>query len=227
MDDGAMPMRPGGPIPTRVGIGGYDEERGIPVFEGLATRQGYKQETNRLEKIRFSHEAMIDMILANPRIKNYELAEEFGYSPMWVSRVLGSDAFQAALAKRKTEIVDPFLVATMEERLKGLAIQSVEIIADKLEATKSADLALKTLDLSVKAMGFGARDRSPAVQNNYVVQLPGKANSVDDWAAAAHSGAYNVLETVKTPPKILDNFSTTVTHDPTVQPTPMKSAGDE
>ena len=162
-------------------------------YQGLATAKGYKQGEDfsgtRLKKTSYKHDAMIDVIIAEPTITQNALAERFGRSVGWISIVMGSDAFQAALAKRREEITDPFLVATVEERLRGLATQSLQVIAENLEKTRNTDLALKAADISVKALGFGARapTTGAAVQNTFVVQLPPKIDNATDWAKA-HGG---------------------------------------
>jgi len=203
---------------VRTGKGRMEAGKRAPVFEGLAERKGYSQENTRLEKLKYSHEAMIDLIVANPRITQIELASKFGYSSPWVSRVMGSDAFQAALAKRREDITDPFLIATMEERLNGLAMQSLDIVAQKLADTNSADMALKALDLTTKAMGFGARDRSGGnTQNNFIVQIPGQARTAAEWAQAYSPSPTPAMKTVESKP-----MSTTATMDPLVQPNTMK-----
>lgn len=182
--------------------------RNDPRFQGLAAEMGYDQSNpaNRIKKVRYTHDAMIELIIEDPTVSQGKIASYFGYSVGWVSRIFGSDAFQARLAQRKTELTDPFLVATIEERFRGLAFQSIDIIAEKLAATKNPDLALKALDISSKAMGFGARAREPAqIQNNFVVAMPAKAASAEEWAAAYTKNV--------TPAK--SNLSTTASHDPT------------
>lgn len=236
----AAPMRPEN---VRYGEGYYDHEKGHPVCTnprvgeykfpaGLATEKGYDQSYGRVEKLKYTHDAMIDVIVAEPRITQRELSAKFGYSENWVSRVIGSDAFQAALAKRREEITDPFLVSTVEERLKGLAAQSMDIIAEKLAATQSLDAAMKVADMSVKALGFGARERSggggPAVTNQFVVNLPPKASSSESWAEAAARGDFNPVEAK--PARISSEslpMSTTITRDPLIQPTPMRTEIEE
>lgn len=154
-----------------------------PQYQGLAEEKGYDQSYSRIAKVGYSHEAMIDLIIASPRITQNELASHFGYTVPWISRVIGSDAFQAALAKRREDVTDPFLIATVEERLKGIVIQSIDVIARKLAQSDNADLALKALDIGAKAAGFGARNISSGpIQNNFVVQLPGKAENAQVWA---------------------------------------------
>lgn len=156
-----------------------------PKYQGIAAAKGYDQSNpkSRIQSTSYTHDAMIDVILANPTIKQSELAETFDRRPVWISRIIGSDAFQAALAKRREEITDPFLVATIEERMKGVAMQSLEIIAEKLELTKNSDLALKALDISAKSLGFGARANGPGQTNQFIIQLPPKAANSEQWAA--------------------------------------------
>lgn len=153
-------------------------------YQGIASDRGYSQDSARLQRVHYTHDAMIDVIIAEPEILQKDLAARFNKSQWWISRIMGSDAFQAALAKRREEITDPFLIATIEERFNGLAMQSIDVLAEKLEATQNADLALKALDISSKALGFGARNSKGApVQNNFVVQLPPKAENSEEWAA--------------------------------------------
>lgn len=164
-------------------------------YQGIAKQKGYAPMlkegggTARLIRVHYSHEAMIDVIIAEPTLTQRELAKRFDRSENWISIIMGSDAFQAALAKRRDDVTDPFLIATIEERFRGLATQSLQVLAEKLETTKSADLALKALDISSKALGFGARAGGPgtSVQNNFVVQLPAQIANAQDWANQ-HSG---------------------------------------
>lgn len=149
---------------------------------GIAEEKGYDQSYGRIDKIRYSHDAMIDLIIQKPEISQNELATVFGYSVPWVSRVYGSDAFQARLEERRAELVDPVIRATLDERMKGLMIQSIDVISEKLAATSNADMALKALDITTKALGFGARDSGAKIQNNFVVQLPVKSQSAEEWA---------------------------------------------
>jgi hypothetical protein len=174
------------------------ERKYLPVdhdkYQGIATAKGYAQgedySGHRLVRTHYSHEAMIDVILANPTMTQRELAKQFSRSENWVSIVMGSDAFQAALAKRRDDVTDPFLVATIEERFRGLATQSLEVIAEKLEKSRNTDLALKALDISAKALGFGARGSgNSTVQNNFVVQLPSKMQDAAAWAEKHVGGA--------------------------------------
>ena len=117
-------------------------------------------------KLNYSHDAMIDLLIANPGISQNEVARRFGYSASWVSTIMSTDAFQSRFAERKDEIVDPAIRATVEEHFKGAVARSLEIIRHKL--SKPADqvgdnLVLRTLEISSRALGYGARKDPPPV----------------------------------------------------------------
>lgn len=132
---------------------------------------------NALQRVRYSHDAMIDVIIATPRVTQNTLAEYFGYTTGWISRVMCSDAFQARLAKRRGETVDHVMFTTFEERLKGLATQSLELLTDKLDAVDEITgeskvemgTIFKALEISTKSLGYGARQTNVAIQNNMTV----------------------------------------------------------
>jgi hypothetical protein len=163
----------------------------------LLAAAGFQAEKKQaIQKIRYSHDAMIDMIVANPWISQGELALNFGYTEGWVSQVIASDAFQARLAERKDALVDPYLRATIEERFRGLIARSLEILMRKLEQPAkeiSDELALKALDIASKAAGYGAKGASVNVQANFVVAVPGKAPSTTAWAEKYGAGGQAVV----------------------------------
>ena len=149
--------------------------------------EGTQSAATSIARVSYTHDAMIDLIIANPAISQGAIAQHFGYTQAWVSRVFNSDAFQARLAARKTEIVDPQLVLTIDEKLKALASKSLDVVLEKLTVTNSAEMGLKALEITSKALGYGARQQNLNVQQNFVVALPPKAASAEEWAAA-HGG---------------------------------------
>lgn len=114
----------------RVGAAGFDKGQAI-------------KSTN------FSHEAIIDVMIQRPRIQQKELAAMFNYSEGWMCRLINSDAFQARIAQRRSELVDPGLARRLNARLEGLTMQAVDTLSRKLDASDSADLALESLGLAV------------------------------------------------------------------------------
>jgi hypothetical protein len=111
----------------------------------------------RIDKLSYTHEAMIDLIIAEPTASAIELAEVFGYSAGWISRIVASDAFQSRLAERKARLTDPVIAHTLDERLRGVAIHSIALIQEKLTAEESADYAIDALGLATTAMGMYKR----------------------------------------------------------------------
>jgi hypothetical protein len=192
-----------------------DSER----YQGIGAAKGYDQSHARIQKTRYTHEAMIDIIIAEPGVKQNELATRFGVTVPWISRIIGSDAFQGALAKRREELTDPFLVATLEERMTGVAMQALDVIGEKLALTQNVDVALKAYDISMKALGFGAKTGSnTSIQNNFVVALPPKALNSTDWAKSHGGGDGHTIER--------KSFTSTTNHDPLEQPEAMKIVKD-
>jgi hypothetical protein len=132
---------------------------------------------NALQRVRYTHDAMIDIIIAKPDVSQNTLAEYFGYTTGWISRITCSDAFQARLAVRRGEIVTPGLISTFEEKLKGLCDQSLELLTEKLEEKDEITGAskveigtiFKALEIGTKSLGYGARQTNVAIQNNLTV----------------------------------------------------------
>lgn len=134
--------------------------------------------TPRLGKVRYTHEDCINRILAEPTISQNTLAELYGYTPGWMSIIVNSDAFQARLAERRAELVDPILQVTINERFKALTIRSLEVLQEKL--AKPADfvpdkLALEAAALGARSLGIGQAQTAPP---------PGSA--ADHLASLAH-----------------------------------------
>ena len=148
---------------------------------------GTESAAGAIARVKYSHDAMIDLIIANPAVSQNQIAAHFGYSVPWVSRVMNSDAFLTRLAIRKADLVDPVISFSIEEKFKALADKSLDVVLEKLTVTGSAELGLKALEITAKALGYGARQQNLNVQQNFVVALPAKAESAESWAAA-HSG---------------------------------------
>jgi transcriptional regulator with XRE-family HTH domain len=127
-----------------------------------------------IAKVSYSHDGMINLILGHRGISQNQIAAHFGYTASWVSQVMSSDAFQARLAERAAEIEDPTLRASVEDSLKGLVARSMEILKAKLQGEPSSipdNLAIRTLELSTRALGYGAREQTVAVQVNVETHL--------------------------------------------------------
>lgn len=113
-----------------------------------------------ISKIRYTHDGMIDLMIANPHARQRELAATCGVSETWLSVIVNSDAFKAQYEKRRAEVLDPILAVTLKERFEALTVRSLEVLQEKL--CKPADqvpdmLAVKGAEIGAKALGFGAQ----------------------------------------------------------------------
>ena len=125
-----------------------------------------------LGKIRYSHADMIDYIIANPGTSQNALAARYGYTPSWISNVMASDAWQSAMAKRRAEIVDPSLVATVDERFRALTERSLTRLMEKLDQPVVSDnVVLKAVELGAKAMGVGGNAPPAAPAADHLAKL--------------------------------------------------------
>lgn len=138
-----------------------------------------------IAKIRYTHDAMIDLIIASPAISQGELAREFGFTEAWVSIVINSDAFQARLAQRRSELVDPVVLAGIEKRFAACMDQALEVAQHAISVQRDPDYALELLKL-----GMGKnRSGETNITQNFVVALPGKETTSNDWLLKYAPGA--------------------------------------
>lgn len=143
----------------------------------------------RLDKIRYSHTDMIDYIIANPRVSQNDLAARYGYSVGWVSNIMASDAWEVAMAQRREELVDPTLVASINERFKGITLLSLERLKQKLEAPQVSDtVVLKAAELGAKALGVGGNAPPPPPASDQLARLANRLIDLQANVRLTHQG---------------------------------------
>jgi hypothetical protein len=152
-----------------------------------------------LAKIGYSHADMIDYIIANPGVSQGALAARYGYSQGWVCNVMASDAWQAAMAARRAEIVDPSLMATVDERFRGLTILSLQRLQEKLEAPQVSDqVVLRAVELGARALGVGGNAPPPPPAADHLAQLANRLidlqSKVRNNIGATYHGEATVVE---------------------------------
>ena len=160
----------------------------------------------QLKKVSYAHDALIDIILANPTVTNIQLAEYFGKTKEWISWVRCSDSFQARLAVRKAAVVGPLLLDTFQNRLQALAVQSMDKLNDAMRKDDCpTGVALEALKITARGLGYGGgngvtiNNNSSSVvnsQTNNVVLLPAKAPSAKAWAETYGAEAQGLQATV-------------------------------
>lgn len=127
---------------------------------------------NAVAKTNYSHEDMIDFIIANPGCSQGKLAARYGYTQSWICQVMQSDAWQSLAAKRRTEIVDPVLLSSVNERFAAMTVRSLERLMEKLDAPVVSDnVVLKAVELGARAMGVGGNAAPQPPQGDHLSQL--------------------------------------------------------
>ena len=144
-----------------------------------------------IERINYTHDALIDAIITNPEKTQREFAAIFGYGESWLSIIMNSDSFKERLHERREEIVNPILRATVEDRMKALVQKSTEILLERLAVDPDPSLALKTLEVTSRSLGYGAKLAGPAVQVNVapVAVVPAKELTASTWMQSYSPGA--------------------------------------
>lgn len=136
-------------------------------------------------KMRYSHEDMIDFIIANPGVSQGALALRYGYTQAWVSLVMSSDAWKSAMAKRREELVDPTLLATINERFAAMTERSLQRLMEKLDAPQVSDnTVLKAVELGAKAMGVGGNAVPPPPPADHLAALAERLISLQNRVRA-------------------------------------------
>jgi len=134
--------------------------------------------------VRYTHDGIIDEIIAFPAISQGELAARFGYSQSWMSIIINSDSFKERLAERKGELVDPKIRATVHDRLDALAKRSLDKLLERIDN----QMPFSNGELIAAAkLGVGDGNRgTPQTQNNlYVLQMPPTAPDPAAWLRAS------------------------------------------
>ena len=133
---------------------------------------------------RYSHEAMISLIIEQPLWSHSQYAAFFGRTASWFAAILATDGFQQALDPYRDEITDPSITATMDERLRAIALRSMTVLQHKLEDLKVPDeTVLKGLEVTAKALGLGMGKKSseePVHEKVVIMGIEGLAESLVD-----------------------------------------------
>jgi hypothetical protein len=145
--------------------------------------EGTEAAADSIARVSYTHDGILDFMLANPGVGKGVIAKHFGYTGAWLSQVTNSDAFLERMAQRKSDLIDPSLVASIDERLRAVATKSLENVLDRLHApTVDPEFSLEAARMSTKAMGYGARAENLKIQQTFVVAMPQPVVSAKQWA---------------------------------------------
>jgi hypothetical protein len=148
----------------------------------------------QLQNISHTHDQIMNWLIANPEKKLAECAAHFGYTQAWLSQIIHSDIFQAALKERQG-VVFGRIAASTEERLAGLAFLATEKLTDALEKTGDNGFILDSFDKIMHRAGYAPGKNivqsAQQVNNFYVTRedLDKARKAITDRAAAGSAPA--------------------------------------
>ena len=130
----------------------------------------------KLVSLSHTHEMMLNWLVVNPDRSLRECADHFGYTQSWVSSILHSDLFQAALKQKQLDIAVR-VAQSIPEKLRRAADIGVEKLAEKLEESEDPEFILDATDKILHRMGYAPQSfRNPAgspgsmnQQNNFFI----------------------------------------------------------
>jgi hypothetical protein len=157
-----------------------EQDQTDELFAGLeSSLNGFSKPP--VQRLSYSHEALIDLIVQNPFADGLWLSAKTGYTRCWLSTIMASDAFQAKLAERRAEVINPALRTTLEEQARGLFSRSMEVLRAKFDQPPSTipdALALGMFNSSAKALGYGARPQPEKPPDDVAAQLVKHADNL-------------------------------------------------
>jgi hypothetical protein len=165
-------------VPPPVSLpAGVDRLSGKPADVGRRSSELVPQGDKPLIRGKdISYDQIVDaLLLSAPGKTQTQIAREMGYTPSWLSRIIANDAFQAKLAARIEEVVEPerraafqARFAGIEEEARGILHESLRQLSEKLDNPAGCPdtLVLKSIEVTQRLLGYGAREepRQPPVE---------------------------------------------------------------
>jgi hypothetical protein len=145
-----------------------------------------------------SYDQLVDALLLSPPGETQgALARRMGYSQSWLSRIIASDSFQSRLAERIEKDIEPerremfrMRFASIEEEARGILLGSLQKLAARLEdpAGVPDQLVVKSVEVTSRLLGYGARQEPPAPRVEMHVHLEQLANNLRNLNRAPIAG---------------------------------------
>lgn len=115
-----------------------------------------------LARISSRHEQIMNWLLVNPHLSLRACADHFNLSQSWLSQVIHSDLFQAALRQRQQDVAVR-VADSIPQKLRRVADVALEKLTEKMEETEDPEFLLDATDKILHRMGYApASARNPA-----------------------------------------------------------------
>ncbi len=130
-------------------------------------------ESAQVAKVSIKHDAILDVLVANPTLRRSEVAAMFGVTVPWLSTIIHSDVFQEKLRERQDLVFDIAVVRPIQEKLMGAANIAVERLMENLQYESDTKTLNTVLDTTLKNLGYGQKSTGAPVnqQNNFTFNV--------------------------------------------------------
>lgn len=129
---------------------------------------GIAKPTQR-KRVLWWHDAIIDVMLANPGWTIKQIAEHLKRKPQTLYLVTGSDVFRARLAARREEHARN-LSASIVQKTTEVADKALELVKNRLDSEGSAAIPTLSLvsiaDTALERLGYGTKPQAQVTINN-------------------------------------------------------------
>jgi hypothetical protein len=123
------------------------------IGEHLAVKRYHWTNMPEIANVRYTHEAIAEWLVANPMGSQNECAQFFGYSAVWISTIINSDAFQVYYRKLADER-GAIAVHGIGEKINALAAMALDKAMERLQVSPSDQFVLDTTETALKALGY-------------------------------------------------------------------------
>ena len=161
-------------------------------------------------RISHTHEQIINWLVLNPEQSMRRCADHFGYTQSWLSTLIRSDLFQAALRERQVMVANR-VAASIPAKLAAVADVALDKLGEMVEKSEDPEFILDAADRALHRMGYAPQSSrnpagspsafgSPVVQNNLFI---GTADLADAralmQASAMHGDAASFMQVPQVP----------------------------
>ena len=137
---------------------GLHDEGVAKIESDAAVLPSTKADKMRALRDNFSPQKLIQLFIDHPNWSFREYAEATGHTVAWFCSYLASDDFQQKLDPFRSQIANPQITGTLDERFKALTLQALDTLQTKLSSAEVPDVTVVTaVGLGIKALGLGAK----------------------------------------------------------------------
>lgn len=124
---------------------------------------------DRIKAIKIWHHSIMDHIITlGPHFSLKELSLRTGYTIPWLSTLMQTDAFKAALVKRR-DAFEAGIASDLGARLTATTNQTLEKIQEMLPMAISLSAVTDTAGMLLEKLGYGSKHAPAPVQQPAII----------------------------------------------------------